>query len=92
MASLQPFLNTLLSSLPAPPIPKAQLETLARKTLDESSGKSSPENRKSQWEYLLKNEIFKLAVRGLLAHQLCAHMIVKDVRGRSSEEGGLSVL
>ncbi|KAF9446133.1 UDP-glucose 4-epimerase [Macrolepiota fuliginosa MF-IS2] len=62
MASLQPFLESLLSSLPQPPIAKDQFNSLVCKTLDESSGKSSPENRKSQWEYLLKNEIFKLAV------------------------------
>ncbi|KAJ3575241.1 hypothetical protein NP233_g1220 [Leucocoprinus birnbaumii] len=62
MVSLQPFLDSLLTSLPDPPILKPQLETIARKTLDESAGKSSSDNRKSQWEYLLKNEIFKLAM------------------------------
>jgi THO complex subunit 1 len=63
MLPLQPFLDLLLSSLPPLPISKAQYDSLVKKTLDDSSGKSSPDNRKNQWEYLLKNEVFKLAVR-----------------------------
>lgn len=67
MVSLQPFLDSLFSSLPDVPISKVQYDTLVKKTLDDSSGKSSPENRKSQWEYLLKDQVFKLAVCALLS-------------------------
>jgi hypothetical protein len=63
MLPLQPFLDSLLSSLPPLPISKAQHDSLVKKTLDDSRGKSSLDNRKGQWEYLLKNEVFKLAVR-----------------------------
>ncbi|XP_006454268.1 hypothetical protein AGABI2DRAFT_182243, partial [Agaricus bisporus var. bisporus H97] len=62
MLPLQPFLDALLSSLPPLPISQAQYNSLVKKTLDDSRGKSSPDNRKSQWEYLLKNEVFKLAM------------------------------
>ena len=60
MVSLQPSLDSLLSSLTKS---KLELETLVGKTLKSSASQSSPENWKSQWEYLLKDEIFKLAVR-----------------------------
>jgi hypothetical protein len=92
MVSLQPFLDFLLSSLPNPPISKAQLETSVRKTLDESRGKSSPENRKSQWEYLLKNEIFNLAVCGPSADMPSAHSVIQDDRRSGFEKGGLFLL
>ncbi|KXN88950.1 THO complex subunit 1 [Leucoagaricus sp. SymC.cos] len=62
MVPLQPFLDSLLSSLSNSPESRTRLENLVRKTLNESNDKSSPENRKNQWEYLLKNEIFNLAV------------------------------
>lgn len=63
MTSLKPYLTSLLSSLPPSPIPEEALDALVRKTLEESKGKSSPENVKAQWEYLLREEIFNLAVR-----------------------------
>jgi len=63
MVSLQPSLDSLLSSLTKSPISKLELETLVDETLKSSASQSSPENWKSQWEYLLKDEIFKLAVR-----------------------------
>lgn len=65
MVSLQPTLITLLNSLPPSPFEQKALNELVEKTLNESKNNSSPENRKSQWEYLLKNEVFKLAVRSL---------------------------
>ncbi|KDR85576.1 hypothetical protein GALMADRAFT_218672 [Galerina marginata CBS 339.88] len=61
MASLQPHLTSLLNSLPPSPIEKAKLDELVIRTLAETEENSSPENRKSQWEYLLKNDIFLLA-------------------------------
>jgi len=67
MLSLSPSLEALLTSLPHP-VDQQTLNELVKKTLDESKGKSSPENSKSQWEYLLKNDIFVLAVCGLEFH------------------------
>lgn len=61
MTSLQPFLTSLLKSLPPPPAAQDVLNDLIKKTLQDAKDKASPENRKSQWEYLLKNEIFILA-------------------------------
>jgi len=63
---LQPFLTSLLDSLPPSPIEKSKLDELVARTISESRGKSSPENRKVQWEYLLKNDVFLLAVRHVL--------------------------
>ncbi|KAH9486400.1 THO complex subunit 1 [Psilocybe cubensis] len=61
MASLQPHLTSLLKSLPPSPADKEALDKLVEHTLLETKNKSSPENKKSQWEYLLKNDIFLLA-------------------------------
>ena len=63
MASLQPYITTLLSSLPPSPVGQDTLDELVSRALTDSKDKSSLENRKSQWEYLLKNEIYLLAVR-----------------------------
>jgi hypothetical protein len=63
MTSLQPFLASLLKSLPPPPAAQNVLNNLIKETLQDTKDKTSAENRKSQWEYLLKNEIFILAVR-----------------------------
>ncbi|KAJ7204388.1 THO complex subunit 1 transcription elongation factor-domain-containing protein [Mycena pura] len=60
MTSLQPYLNRLVESLPSSPS-QEKLNELVRKTLSEVRAKSSSENRKSQWEYLLKNAVFDLA-------------------------------
>ncbi|KAJ6463746.1 THO complex subunit 1 transcription elongation factor-domain-containing protein [Mycena vulgaris] len=60
MTSLQPSLALLLKSLPPSPT-QEKLDELVKKTLAESKAKSSPENRKSQWEFLLKNAVFDLA-------------------------------
>ncbi|EIN12840.1 hypothetical protein PUNSTDRAFT_97766 [Punctularia strigosozonata HHB-11173 SS5] len=61
MASLKPILNSLLRSLPPGPIDKAALDSLVRDTLSQADAKSSPENRKTQWEYLLKEQVLTLA-------------------------------
>lgn len=91
MASLQPYITSLLKSLPPSPIEQDTLNELVSHTLADSIDKSSPENRKSQWEYLLKNEIFLLAVR---CHQFFSitAMLIKALssgNGRSGpSEGG----
>ena len=63
MASLAPHLKTLVKLISARPVDALTLDRLVQKVLDESNKKVSVENRKSHWEYLLKNEIFTLAVR-----------------------------
>ena len=63
MASLQPYITSLLKSLPPSPVQQDTLDELVRRALADSKDKSSVENCKSQWEYLLKNEIYLLAVR-----------------------------
>ncbi|KAJ7754993.1 THO complex subunit 1 transcription elongation factor-domain-containing protein [Mycena maculata] len=60
MTSLQPRLTLLLKALPASPS-QEKLNGLVKKALSDSQAKSSPENRKSQWEFLLKNAVFDLA-------------------------------
>ncbi|KAF8079193.1 THO complex subunit 1 transcription elongation factor-domain-containing protein [Lyophyllum atratum] len=61
MLSLQPLLTSLLETLPPGPVEKAKLDELVQKTVEQSRKISPSETRKSQWEYLLKNEVFKLA-------------------------------
>ncbi|KAJ7459047.1 THO complex subunit 1 transcription elongation factor-domain-containing protein, partial [Mycena galericulata] len=60
MTSLQPRLALLLKSLPPSPS-QQKLDEFVKKALLDSQAKSSPENRKSQWEFLLKNAVFDLA-------------------------------
>lgn len=62
MFSLQPHLTALLSSLPPSPVDQGKLDGLVIRTLENSKDTSSPESRKAAWEYLLKNDIFQLAV------------------------------
>lgn len=63
MASLAPHLKSLVNSLSHRPVDAQTLGSLIQNVLDESKDKVSPDNWKSQWEYLLKNEVFILAVR-----------------------------
>jgi hypothetical protein len=67
MISLAPNLESLLKSLPPRPIEQKTLDDFVEKALAESNFKSSPENKRSQWEYLLRNEVFKLAVKLFLS-------------------------
>jgi THO complex subunit 1 len=62
MTSLKPSLTKLLKSVPPSPS-QEKLNDLVKKTLSDTQAKSSPENRKSQWEFLLKDAVFDLAVR-----------------------------
>ncbi|KAH6917103.1 UDP-glucose epimerase [Coprinopsis sp. MPI-PUGE-AT-0042] len=61
MVSLRPRMEKLLKELPLPPAHPGQLETLVAQTLEDAKGQARSENWKNQWEYLLRNEIFKLA-------------------------------
>jgi hypothetical protein len=66
--SLQPVLEALLKSLPARPIEEKTFADLVRRTLHDVNSGSTDDHRKSQWEYLLRNEIFNLAVRNISLH------------------------
>ncbi|KAF5375281.1 hypothetical protein D9758_000499 [Tetrapyrgos nigripes] len=64
MNSLQSSFNSLLQSLPPSTSSgrsQYQLDEQVQKVIDSTKTKSSQEVRKSQWEYILRNEIFKLA-------------------------------
>ncbi|KAG7452092.1 UDP-glucose 4-epimerase [Guyanagaster necrorhizus] len=62
MVSLQPILTALLKSLPLPPVePHVVKENILKVVKSGKQMKISVENQRVQWEYLLKNEIFKLA-------------------------------
>lgn len=72
MVSLAPTLKSLVESITDRSPDTQTLYRLVQKALDESSDKVSTENRKSQWEYLLKDEIFTLAVRlALVTNDQC---------------------
>jgi hypothetical protein len=62
MVSLRPHFEKLLKDLPLPPAHPGQLEKLVARTLEDAKPHARSENWKNQWEYLLRNEIFKLAV------------------------------
>lgn len=62
MTSLLPCFKKLVNSLPTGPLDPQTLDSLVKKALEDSKNVSSIENRKTQWEYLLKNEVFTLAV------------------------------
>jgi hypothetical protein len=80
MFSLQPHLTALLGSLPPSPIDQGKLNELVIHTLETSKGKSSSENCKAAWEYLLKNDIFKLAVRDCIPF-ICIQRCICYVAG-----------
>ncbi|KAG6840767.1 hypothetical protein C0991_004552 [Blastosporella zonata] len=63
MLLLQPFLATLLQSLPSGPVEQLDLNEAVKKAIQESKKLSGTEStRRSQWEFLLKNEVFNLAM------------------------------
>ena len=62
MQAAEKSLKSLLQSLPPRPIEKAKLDEAVSKALDEVGQKSTPENRRTQWEYVLRNEVYTLAV------------------------------
>lgn len=60
MFMLSPCLDRLLANISAP-TSEEQLENLVQTAISESKECSSAENRRNQWEFLLKNEVFRLA-------------------------------
>lgn len=63
MSTLTTYLHELVRSLPPRPIPKEAFDAAVSAVLAKSEARSSPENRKLSWEIVLKDDIFKLAVR-----------------------------
>ncbi|KAI5115877.1 hypothetical protein M0805_001137 [Coniferiporia weirii] len=62
MFSLTECLDKLLSSLPPRPISKDALDSLVEAAIAESRQQTtSTDNRRSQWEFLLRNEVYRLA-------------------------------
>lgn len=62
MQALQDSLTSLLASLPPRPINKVALDALVAQTLEESRSKTSPDTWKAKWEYVLRKEVYELAV------------------------------
>ena len=61
MFAVSQHLQTLVSSLPPHSIPPEDVEKLVKETLERSQSGSSAENRRAQWEFLLRNEVLTLA-------------------------------
>ncbi len=81
MESLQPYLTALQDSLPPSLDDRQKLNELVALTLLKTQDKFSQENRKAAWEYLLKNDIFQLAVSNeLVALQISIHSFAGDGR------------
>lgn len=64
MQALESKLKALLNTRKPRPIGKETLDELVSQTLSDSPSTASAETRKTQWEYLLRNEILQLAVCG----------------------------
>lgn len=62
MISLQPHLDALLKSLPPAPVDQSKLDGAVVRVLKDTKDNTWPENRKTQWEHVLRNDIFQLAV------------------------------
>ncbi|KAG2149407.1 hypothetical protein BD769DRAFT_1624094 [Suillus cothurnatus] len=61
MSSQTQSVQLLLESFPQRPFDQKLLHELVGKEVKKFQGKSSADNVKSQWEFLLKNEVFTLA-------------------------------
>lgn len=61
MFSLEPALTELLRSLPLSPYEQQELDAVVRSVLEKYTARSL-DNKKSEWEYLLKRQVFKLAM------------------------------
>ncbi|KAH8099790.1 THO complex subunit 1 transcription elongation factor-domain-containing protein [Cristinia sonorae] len=57
------FLREILESLPPRPISQETFDTLVSAALTKSQEHSTPENRKSTWEFVLKDDIFTVAMK-----------------------------
>ncbi len=65
MQAVEQNLKSFLATLPARPLERQTLDTLAERTLSQTQATANPESWKNRWEYVLRKEIFDLAVRYL---------------------------
>jgi len=86
MVSFQPHLASLLKSLPPTPVDEAKLNDLVSDKLEETKNFSTPEIRKAQWEYALKDDIFALAVGLKYAYATRCSSLPYSMRFRQQKE------
>ncbi|KAI0801471.1 hypothetical protein C8Q74DRAFT_494710 [Fomes fomentarius] len=65
MQAVEQNLKSFLATLSARPLERQTLDTLAERTLSQTQATANPESWKNRWEYVLRKEIFDLAVRYL---------------------------
>lgn len=63
MQAIESAFKELFEALPPSPVHKSTLDQLVARTILQAEPNTSSENRKTQWEYALRNEVFSLAVR-----------------------------
>ncbi|KAI0801474.1 UDP-glucose 4-epimerase [Fomes fomentarius] len=61
MQAVEQNLKSFLATLPARPLERQTLDTLAERTLSQTQATANPESWKNRWEYVLRKEIFDLA-------------------------------
>lgn len=67
MSSQTQSVKQLLRTFPKRPFDQKELDEKLAKEIRKFQNKASPENVKSQWELVLRSEVFALAVRSFLA-------------------------
>jgi hypothetical protein len=83
MSSQAQSIQLLLKSFPARPFDQKALDKKVSQEVNKFHNKSSQENIRSQWELVLKNEIFTFAVRPLSQLEmviLIAHHLYRQRR------------
>jgi len=63
--AIEPHYRALLSALPSSRPDQKTLDEAVKKALEQSADKGPLENRRAQWEFLVKNDILTLAVSGV---------------------------
>ena len=55
----------VLNELPPPPVDAEKVTEVVKRATDATSGEGTLDNRRGRWEILLRQDIFRLAVRDL---------------------------
>ena len=55
----------VLNELPPPPVDAEKITEVVKRAIDATSGEGTLDNRRGRWEILLRQDIFRLAVRDL---------------------------
>ena len=55
----------VLNELPPPPVDAEKVTEVVKRAIDATSGEGTLDNRRGRWEILLRQDIFRLAVRDL---------------------------